>query len=520
MNEINSIKPDDNEDELEDKILTGPNRTGRSATPDKKDDPGFYPNEPDPTLEERERLSILADDEASSSDIEVVEPECAKDAIPPKRGPRPNPRIVRRPGVSKNKSKKIRTVPARSNRVLRGKHQHIHDKSLADMVASHMSHTPCGPDYPKGCEQDCWKYGKCDKKFPRAQLDVTDGSIEGYPHYRRRITITPDSKFEMPIRTKRLGTLPYKISNVFLPGYNAPMMLRYRLHENVEGSHGMSTIAYVLNYMHKGNDVAYVEFKEFADTKDEVKMYKYGRVITSDEGHWSISGFPISELKPSVKRLGYFVPDDQLVNVEAGEVPDVANSEKQLNEHAFMAFFKRNKMERRIYEKYLEMIKDDYPPNMIEAKMNKKLGYEMFYVEDNELEQFFDYEHQERDDDKLERQRTGKEPPLLPWAFQLTYLEFAKRYVFVSRTKKWKRYEKLENPVTRMPLGYPGNDSFYLRMLLLQRTGMTDVYDLYDGPDGTRHPTFKMAALAWDLIKESTEYFTAMYLLFPFSITS
>ena len=50
--------------------------------------------------------------------------------------------------------------------------------------------------------------------------------------------------------------------------------------------------------MHKGHDVAYVEFKEFADTKDEIKMYKYGRVITSDEAHWNISGNSFDLLWP------------------------------------------------------------------------------------------------------------------------------------------------------------------------------------------------------------------------------
>jgi len=45
------------------------------------------------------------------------------------------------------------------------------------------------------------------------------------------------------------------------------------------------TIAYVLNYIHKGHDVAYVEFKQLSKTKDEIKLYKYGRVMTSDESH-------------------------------------------------------------------------------------------------------------------------------------------------------------------------------------------------------------------------------------------
>ena len=74
--------------------------------------------------------------------------------------------------------------------------------------------------------------------------------------------------------------------------------------------------------MHKGQDVGYIELREYKETKDEIKLYKYGRVLSADEAHYNISGFPISEIKPPVKRLGYFVPGDRYINVEKGSVPE------------------------------------------------------------------------------------------------------------------------------------------------------------------------------------------------------
>ena len=38
-------------------------------------------------------------------------------------------------------------------------------------------------------------------------------------------------------------------------------------------------------------------FKEFKETENEIKLHKYGRVITADEAHWNIIGFKNSEIK-------------------------------------------------------------------------------------------------------------------------------------------------------------------------------------------------------------------------------
>ena len=44
--------------------------------------------------------------------------------------------------------------------------------------------------------------GRCKKGFPRAMIDKTDTSIEGYPNYRRRVKIKKTSRFEMPVKKK------------------------------------------------------------------------------------------------------------------------------------------------------------------------------------------------------------------------------------------------------------------------------------------------------------------------------
>eukprot|EP00493_Phyllostaurus_siculus_P002957 UN02970 len=56
--------------------------------------------------------------------------------------------------------------------------------------------------------------------------------------------------------------------------------------------------------------------------------------------------------------------------------------------------------------------------------------------------------------------------------------------------------KKLTTRVTRLPLRYPGNEYFYLRLLLKHRKGMTEVDDLYNDPDGNKCASFKLACLS------------------------
>ena len=145
-----------------------------------------------------------------------------------------------------------KTFPRKGNKTLRG-NIHATKRPLGDLCASIMSHTPCGPDVPGGTKRECWKHGRCKKKFPKPGLQETNGSIDGYPLYRRRDLLDSDHPDEMPKRYKFLGGQKVKITNQYLPGFNVPMLLRYRLHQNVEGTHGMSSMVIQLSFVSGSN---------------------------------------------------------------------------------------------------------------------------------------------------------------------------------------------------------------------------------------------------------------------------
>ena len=242
---------------------------------------------------------------------------------------------------------------------------------------------------------------------------------------------------------------------------------------------------------------------------------RYGRVLTSDEATWSIAGNQIHEIHPSVKRLGFFVPEDKYIKVRQGEITTMEEADRQRNETEFFSYFTRNKMEKEIFDDYKRMLDGEDPKRIVET-INEKLEYEMLYEKDGKVFQFFDYEKEEKIDERKKREENGEEERKLPWSFELTYLEFGKRYRYHPKLKRWKRYQQLTDVHCRLFLSYPGSDIFYLRILLKHRMGLTSVDELYCGPDGKRYKSFKHACVAWEYITNSDIYFTAVHEAYMF----
>ncbi len=111
----------DSEASLEDKINFGPNQTG--------------------FREGREHLSLLDgfEEDLFDCDIEIVP---LADNKPSPDQSVPLPVIVNKPEF---------TIAARSNGVIPSlKTRPMHKRKPSDLFAGQMSHTPCGPDHPRG----------------------------------------------------------------------------------------------------------------------------------------------------------------------------------------------------------------------------------------------------------------------------------------------------------------------------------------------------------------------------------
>ena len=251
----------DEEDGLEDKILFGPNATGYSGDNDSVDKE--CSNDRMSEDDERERLSLLDSDKEENSDIEVVPlnngvqkdchllhddvpviedycsdeeyPDLVDDVSDDEGGDEPSRGVEdplfqdeiewechhKRDVVVERVKPEDRIQPSSNGPI---PNQYMENRTLSNLASGIMSHTPCGNDIGtdgRGTKQECWSNGRCKKHFPKAENDETDATIEGYPHYRRRVTITPESKYEMSSK-KKLYTntddkskYKYKITNKY-----------------------------------------------------------------------------------------------------------------------------------------------------------------------------------------------------------------------------------------------------------------------------------------------------------------
>ena len=71
---------------------------------------------------------------------------------------------------------------------------------------------------------------------------------------------------------------------------------------------------------YKGTDQAYMSLKQYKEEEDEIKLHKYGRILTANECHYRIAGFKQHHTYPSVKRLKFFVPEKKRIVCEEGSV--------------------------------------------------------------------------------------------------------------------------------------------------------------------------------------------------------
>ena len=125
-----------------------------------------------------------------------------------------------------------------------------------------------------------------------------------------------------------------------------------------------------------------MKLKQFKQEKDEIYLHKYGRVLTANECHYRISGFPRGELYPSVTRLGFFVPEKKNILLPENEVPSQSEIQKQIEETPYWKWFERNAKEfqiRNSFQRDLKIKNIDHKPVVeIIRKINTSLGYDMF----------------------------------------------------------------------------------------------------------------------------------------------
>jgi hypothetical protein len=103
--------------------------------------------------------------------------------------------------------------------------------------------------------------------------------------------------------------------------HNVYLSTKYDAHINVEVYNNIFVVKYLFKYVYKGHDRATVEILRQNDNAsegnvvkiDEIKKYLNCRYVSTSETAWRIFKFDTHERFPTVERLQYHLPNQQMV---------------------------------------------------------------------------------------------------------------------------------------------------------------------------------------------------------------
>ena len=132
--------------------------------------------------------------------------------------------------------------------------------------------------------------------------------------------------------------------------YNPVLLMKCHCHINVKHCGAVSAIKYLYKDMFKGTDRGCTEIKE----NDEITMHKYGRVMSSNEGHYRMACFKLHDLAPRVERLSYFIPSKKNVafNIELSAIDNKNAIEENYEKEKMIQWSDLNEKERVAFDTF------------------------------------------------------------------------------------------------------------------------------------------------------------------------
>ena len=321
---------------------------------------------------------------------------------------------------------------------------------LHKLVAKHMIHGPCK------YYRNCLKNGCCIKNFPKKFQPKTINNKDGFPEYKR---IPPkDGGFTCKCKFTKEDVI---VHDGYCVSYNAPLLLKYNCHINVEYCATIASIKYLYKYLYKGSDKAFISIEKKEDIVKECDDYVEYRYFGAAEACWRINQFKINKLYPSVQALTVHLPQKQMVAFDENKNKDLEDFEAT----TLTEYFENNKKE----------------------KENN--------LSEEELGHFHD-------------------GTIRPHGFELLYHEYPQFYRWEN--KKWIRRtpkkNKLKPKVSRMHyVNISETERYFLRILLLKKPGKISFDDLKtvnkkDGPC----KTFKETCRQYGYLESDKEFYECL----------
>jgi hypothetical protein len=165
---------------------------------------------------------------------------------------------------------------------------------------------------------------------------VTD--VNEYPIYRRR-----DIRRTFLVHGVELDSRWVVPHNVYL-------LTKYDAHINVEVCNNIHAVKYLFKYVYKRHDRAIVEILRQSDNAiegnvveaNEIKKYLDYRYVFALEATWRIFKFDMHERFPTIERLQYHLPNQQMVLFnDDNDVQEVV-ARSAISRMMLMEWFKTN----------------------------------------------------------------------------------------------------------------------------------------------------------------------------------
>jgi hypothetical protein len=136
---------------------------------------------------------------------------------------------------------------------------------------------------------------------------VTD--VNGYPIYQRRDT------------GHTILVHGIELDNCWVVSHNVYLLTKYDVHINVEVCNNIYVVKYLFKYVYKGHDRATIKISRQSNNAtegnvvktDEIKKYLDCCYVSTSEAMWHIFKFDMHERFPTVERLQYHLPNQQMV---------------------------------------------------------------------------------------------------------------------------------------------------------------------------------------------------------------
>ncbi|EAU86521.2 transcriptional factor B3 [Coprinopsis cinerea okayama7 len=299
--------------------------------------------------------------------------------------------------------------------------------------------------------KNCMVHGPCGALNPRAPCMDNGKCTKNFPKPFQPATEMNDDgfpKYRRPDDGRRYPIGVHWVDNRWIVPYCPYLSSKYDCHINVECAASLGSIGYVVKYMEKGPDRATLEIMRQqtgrdieVNENDEIQRWVLGRYISAPESVWRILHFWIHKQIPSVERLQVHLPGQHMVTFDPDEDVRTVMERASQERTTLTAFFNAN-------------------------------------ADDGELGVV---------------------------ARQCTYQEFPQKFVWDSRSRRWKIRQRGFS-LGRMVFVPPnGGERFYLRTLLTVVRGARSFQDLRTY-DGIEYPTFREACLARGLLEDDGEW--------------